>query len=196
MGRSRADIIDFNCGCPLGDMLGRKGGAYLLKHQDKLEKMMNAILDNTKKPVTVKIRSGWDDNSVNGIEMWHTLEHLDDWWSVLLECVRILKVGGTLDIRVPDESSSSALTYRDHNHVFSQLSFHGIQDRSGWGTNAWAAIENDRVPLIIERYNQVPFPKYNWMTRWGFRWILVFCSNHLRNFIWEQQFHFRKIGNE
>ena len=138
----------------------------------------------------------WDDNSVNGIEMWHTLEHLDDWWSVLLECVRILKVGGTLDIRVPDESSSSALTYRDHNHVFSQLSFHGIQYRSGCGTNAWAAIENDRVPLIIERYNQVPFPKYNWMTRWGFRWILVFCSNHLRNFIWEQQFHFRKIGNE
>lgn len=69
-----ADIIDFNCGCPLGDMLGRKGGAYLLKHPDKLKKMIAAILDNTDKPVTAKIRSGWDDNSVNAVENAQLLE--------------------------------------------------------------------------------------------------------------------------
>ncbi len=42
----------------------------------------------------------WDDNSVDNIEMWHVLEHLEDWWTVFLECTRILKMGGTLDIRV------------------------------------------------------------------------------------------------
>lgn len=71
-----ADIIDLNCGCPLGDMLGRKGGAYLLKHTDKLKKMMSAILDNTNKPVTAKIRSGWDDDSINALENAQVLEEI------------------------------------------------------------------------------------------------------------------------
>lgn len=136
----------------------------------------------------------WPDNSVDGIEMFHILEHLDDWWQVILECARILKPGGYLDIRVPDESSASALTYRDHNHVFSLCSFHGIQDRSGWGTNAWAATEDSKVPLVMVEYHQVPFRQYEWMTCWPFRYLLVFCSKHLRNFIWEQRFLFKKVG--
>ena len=136
----------------------------------------------------------WEDDSVAGIEMWHTLEHLDNWWGVFLECTRILKPGGYLDIRVPDESSTSAGTYRDHNHIFSQYSFHGIGARAGWGTNAWAALENEKVPLIMEDYKQVPFKQYYWMTRWPFRWLLLFCAIHLRNFIHEQRFYFIKVG--
>lgn len=54
-----ADIIDLNCGCPLGDMLGRKGGVYLMKHPDKLEKMIDVLRANIKVPLTVKLRSGW-----------------------------------------------------------------------------------------------------------------------------------------
>ncbi len=135
----------------------------------------------------------WSDNSVDGIEFWHTLEHLQDWWSSFLECARILKPGGYLHIRVPDESSSTALTYRDHYHVFGLNSFHGIQGRTH-GTNAWAEEERDRVPLVLESYAQVPFEQYYWMTRWPFRWLLRFCAQHLRNFIWEQRFVFRKIG--
>ena len=135
----------------------------------------------------------WADESVDGIEMFHVLEHLDDWWSVILECSRILKPGGYLDVRVPDESSTSAGTYRDHNHIFSTVSFHGIQARSGYGTNAWAMLEDNKVPLVMEGYHKVPFKQYNWMTRWGFRWLLVFCAKHLRNFIWEQRFYFRRV---
>lgn len=133
------------------------------------------------------------DQSVDGIEMAHVLEHLDDWWGAILECARILKPGGYLLVRVPDESSSSAGTYRDHKHIFSEVSFHGIQDRSGYGTNAWAMIEDNKVPLVMERYNQVPFKQFNWMTRWGFRWLLPLCAKHLRNFIWEQRFYFRRV---
>lgn len=137
----------------------------------------------------------WDDNSIDGIIMFHVLEHLEDWWAAFLECARILKPGGNFEIRVPDESSTTALTYRDHNHVFSIHSFHGIQDRSGFGTNAWAYTEDELVPLKMVLYERVPQKAYLWMRHWGFRWLLWFCADHGRNFIHEQRFGFTKIGD-
>lgn|SRR3990167_3084326 len=134
----------------------------------------------------------WADNSVDGIEMWHTLEHLTNWWESVKECARILKPGGYLNIRVPDESSATALTYRDHVAVFSQASFHGVIE-STHGTNAWAELETGTVPLRLETYAQVPFKDYEWMARWCPR-VLRFCANHMRNFIHEQRFYFRKVG--
>lgn len=132
----------------------------------------------------------WADNSVDGIVMLHVLEHVDKWWECFTECARIMKPGGALQINVPDESSATALTYRDHLHVFNRASFHGIRGRNS-GTNAWAIETEETIPLVMERYYQVPFKQYEWMTR--FPWLLRFCAEHMRNFIWEQQFHFRKV---
>lgn len=132
----------------------------------------------------------WETNSVDAILMTHVLEHIENWWECFTECARILKPGGTLQINVPDESSSTALTYRDHLNVFNLASFHGIVGRTS-GTNAWAKSVEGTVPLMLENYYQVPFKKYEWMVR--FPRLLKFCAEHLRNFIWEQQFHFRKV---
>lgn len=135
----------------------------------------------------------WPDNSVDGIQMWHTLEHLSDWWTAFTECARILKPGGRLHIRVPDASSDSAMTYRDHLKVFDLRSFHGIGGRDS-GTNAWAASVENSVPLKLIQYNRVPFKQYGWMVTWC-PWLLKFCADHMRNFIWEQRFEFVKIGD-
>jgi len=137
----------------------------------------------------------WADDSIDGIIMWHVLEHLDDWWGAFLECARILKPGARLSIHVPDESSSSAITYRDHNHVFCVWTFRGITGDQPYGQNAWAAIEHETVPLKMISFRRVPFKKYNWMMRWGFRWLLKLCADHMRNFIHEQRFMFIKIGD-
>ncbi len=136
----------------------------------------------------------WEDNSVDRIYMSHVLEHIPDWWSAFNECARILKPGGVFEIRVPDESSSTALTYRDHFHVFSLYSFHGTQGATH-GTNAWAVEVQNSVPLKLESYAQVPFRRYMWMIRWA-PWLLQFCADHMRNFIHEQVFIFRKTGGE
>ncbi len=135
----------------------------------------------------------WDENSIDGIEMIHTLEHLDDWWGAFCECARILKPGGRLQINVPDDSSTAALAYRDHNHIFFVGSFHGIMESYGHSTNAWACKEADRVPVKMINYVRVPFKKYNWMLR--FPRLLAFCAEHMGNFIHEGQYTFEKIGD-
>lgn len=138
----------------------------------------------------------WDDESVDGIIMSHCLEHLDDWWAVFLECVRILRPGAAMNIRVPDATTDAAVTYRDHYHIFDLHSWHGIRGRSGSGTNAGAEIISDTVPIEMVGYMRVPYQKYRWMVRRPFRPLLAFCADHLRNFIFEQRFTFVKIGED
>ncbi len=131
----------------------------------------------------------WETGSIDHIYMSHILEHIPNWWPAFTECVRILKPGGTLEIRVPDESSATALTYRDHHHVFSLVSFHGVKGTKS-GTNAWAMEEQDTVPVKLTSWYRVPYHKYHWMIR--IPWLLSFCADHLRNFIHEQVFIFTK----
>lgn len=128
----------------------------------------------------------WRSDSVDSIAAWHVFEHLANWWEAFCECARILKPGGMLDMRVPDASSDSAITYRDHVNIFGLNSFHGAEGTT-CGTNAWA-MSQAHVPLKLVGYAQVPFGKYNWMPGW----MLRFCATHLRNFIWEQRFLWQK----
>ena len=73
---SYCDMIDYNVGCPLGYMLGKKGGVYLMKHPNILEKIVKELRENISLPFSVKIRSGWDEKSINAIEVSKMLERL------------------------------------------------------------------------------------------------------------------------
>jgi len=59
------DILDFNAACPAKKVVRRGEGAGLLKDPKKFEKIMKLVVKNSKLPVTVKIRIGWDKDSVN-----------------------------------------------------------------------------------------------------------------------------------
>jgi len=71
-----AVLVDVNAGCPLGYMLGKKGGAYFSKHPDQLYKLIITLLSVATKPLTVKLRSGWDEDSINALEIAKELEKL------------------------------------------------------------------------------------------------------------------------
>lgn len=71
-----AVLIDFNVGCPLGYMLGKKGGVYLMKHPEQLYSIVKLLRTEIDIPFTVKIRSGWDNDSINAIEISKELEIL------------------------------------------------------------------------------------------------------------------------
>jgi tRNA-dihydrouridine synthase B len=69
-----ADIIDINCGCPSPDIMALKCGAYLSKYPKKIGEIVNAVVGSTSKPVTAKIRSGWNENKINAIEVGKIIE--------------------------------------------------------------------------------------------------------------------------
>jgi len=71
-----ADLIDYNAGCPLGYMLGKKGGCYLMKHPIQLYKIISELRKSTILPLTVKLRSGWDKESINILDIAKELEKL------------------------------------------------------------------------------------------------------------------------
>lgn len=63
------DLIDFNAACPVRKVVRRGEGAGLLKEPKRLFKILKFIKKNTKLPVTLKIRTGWDKNSLNCVEI-------------------------------------------------------------------------------------------------------------------------------
>lgn len=64
------DIIDINMGCPVPKVAVRaQAGSALLKNPLKVKEIVKAVVNSVKCPVTVKIRSGWDSDSINAVDI-------------------------------------------------------------------------------------------------------------------------------
>ena len=67
---SDADIIDINMGCPVNKVAKKAlAGASLLQYPDKVYDIVKNVVEAVKKPVTVKIRAGWDNEHINCVEI-------------------------------------------------------------------------------------------------------------------------------
>lgn len=77
------DIIDINMGCPAPKIANNGDGSALMKTPELMGRIVRAVADASPVPVTVKIRKGWDDESVNA-----------------LECAKILEANGAAAIAV------------------------------------------------------------------------------------------------
>jgi len=72
---SNADIIDINMGCPVPKVaIKAQAGSALMKNPDLIYEIVSEIVKRVSKPVTVKIRSGWDHSSVNAVEVAKRIE--------------------------------------------------------------------------------------------------------------------------
>lgn len=70
-----ADIIDINCGCPAKKVVKGGGGSSLLRDLPQLEKILLRVRAAVSIPVTMKIRTGWDDSSINAVEVARIVEN-------------------------------------------------------------------------------------------------------------------------
>lgn len=61
---TNADIIDINMGCPVPKIVSCDAGARWLLNPNKIEEMVSAVVENVSKPVTVKMRIGWDEDHI------------------------------------------------------------------------------------------------------------------------------------
>ena len=63
------DFIDINMGCPAPKVAGNGGGSALLKNPPLAEQIVKEVVSAVELPVTVKIRSGWDADNINAVEI-------------------------------------------------------------------------------------------------------------------------------
>ena len=63
------EILDINMGCPAPKVVKNGDGSALMRNPKLAGQVLDQVVKNSKKPVTLKIRKGWDDNSVNALEI-------------------------------------------------------------------------------------------------------------------------------
>ena len=123
--KMRPDIIDINMGCPVPKVAVRaQAGSALLKDPDKIYDIVSAVVKAVPIPVTVKIRSGWDQNHINAVEVAKVIEKAGasaicvhprtrsqgysgkaDWSiiKVVKDCV-LIPVIGNGDVKTPEDA--------------------------------------------------------------------------------------------
>jgi len=71
----KPDIIDINMGCPVPKVAVKaQAGSALLKNPQKIKEIVESVVKAVPVPVTVKIRSGWDNKSINAVEVAKIIE--------------------------------------------------------------------------------------------------------------------------
>jgi tRNA-dihydrouridine synthase B len=69
-----ADFVDINCGCPAKKVINGGGGSNLLRDLPQLRKILTEVKRAITVPMTVKIRAGWDEQSINCVEVAKMIE--------------------------------------------------------------------------------------------------------------------------
>ena len=72
--QTNCDIIDFNMGCPVNKVIKAQAGSFLMKDIDYAKELVLNIVQNVSKPVTVKMRLGFDPYHINCVEMAKAME--------------------------------------------------------------------------------------------------------------------------
>ncbi len=67
--RDDIDIIDINMGCPAPKIVRNGDGSALMKEPKLIKKILNSVVKASIKPITVKIREGWDSDNINAVEI-------------------------------------------------------------------------------------------------------------------------------
>ena len=75
LSESKPDIIDINMGCPATKIVKENSGSALMKNPKLCGEIVKAAVSESKVPVTVKIRSGWNKNSINAVEVAKICEY-------------------------------------------------------------------------------------------------------------------------
>ena len=72
--RVQPDIIDINFGCPVRKVVCKEAGAGILRNLPKMREITRTVVQATERPVTVKTRLGWDDASIDIVNVARMLE--------------------------------------------------------------------------------------------------------------------------
>jgi tRNA-dihydrouridine synthase B len=141
------DLIDINAGCWVKGVVGCGAGSGLLKNPPYMQELVKAVVDSTSLPVTVKTRLGWDENSIQILEV---AKRMEDAGAVALTVhCRTRKVGHSGDadwswipkvkeiVSIPVFLNGNVLTAHDVKRAFDETGADGIMIARGAIGNPW-----------------------------------------------------------
>jgi len=157
------DIIDINMGCPVPKVaLRAQAGSALLKDPEKIGRIVKAVVESVSCPVTVKIRSGWDEKSINAVEVAKIIEQNGASAIAVHARTRSQGYSGKADwniikcvvdnVSIPVIGNGDIVTYQDAKRMLEETGCTAVMIGRGILGNPWLIRET------IEYLNgEVPF---------------------------------------
>ncbi len=141
------DLIDINAGCWVKNVVGCGAGSALLKDPSYMQQLVKAVVDSTSLPVTVKTRLGWDEKSIQILEV---AKRMEDAGAVALTVhCRTRKAGHTGEadwswiprikevVKIPVYLNGNVLNAYDVKKAFDETGADGIMIARGAIGNPW-----------------------------------------------------------
>lgn len=126
---AKFDIIDINMGCPVHKVVSNGEGSALMKDVQLAEEIVRACVMATDKPITVKFRAGWDDDSKNAVEFAKMCERAGASAITVHGRTRMQMYGGLADrklisevahaVKIPVFGNGDIFTKRDYEDMMS-----------------------------------------------------------------------------
>lgn len=142
-----ADLVDINCGCPAPKICKRGGGAGLLRDLPRLADILDAVVAAVSIPVTIKIRNGWSDDSINAVDTLAVAENHGAQALTIHGRTRTQLYTGDADwnavaelkarARIPILGSGDIMTADDARKRFTEAGVDGVMIGRGAITNPW-----------------------------------------------------------
>jgi tRNA-dihydrouridine synthase B len=143
----RLDVLDVNFGCPAKKVVKKCGGSALLADLPLLEAIVRAVMDASTVPVTAKIRTGWDEDSVNYREVGLLLQELGVSWVTMHGRTRAQKFRGEADwdriadlvdtLDIPVVGNGDVVDGASYRRLVERTRCHGVMIGRGAIGNPW-----------------------------------------------------------
>lgn len=171
----KPDIIDINMGCPVPKVaLRAQAGSALLKSPEKVYEIVKAVVETVNVPVTVKIRSGWDSNNINAVQIAKLIEKAGASAITIHARTRAQGYSGKADwniikqvkenVKIPVIGNGDIKTCYDAKRMIEETNCDAVMIGRGCIGNPWLIketveyLENNKVitkPTSLDRINMI-----------------------------------------
>ncbi len=173
------DIIDINMGCPVPKVaLKAQAGSALLKNPDKIYEIVKSVVEAVNVPVTVKIRSGWDESNINAVEVAQICEKAGASAITIHGRTRSQGYSGHADwniikkvkeaVKIPVIGNGDILSCYDAKRMLEETGCDAIMIGRGCLGNPWLIkecieyLEKGTIPRKVSDIEKIAMMKYHY----------------------------------